>query len=58
VCSFTVYNQLRSIVFHPLYEEIFYAASVDDAIRKYNITNCSKLVEKAVGGSVHSMIMN
>lgn len=35
-----------------------YAAALDDVIRKYNITNCSKLAELAVGGSVHTMIMN
>lgn len=58
VCTFINFNQLRDIVFHPLYEEIFYSASIDDMIRKYNITNCSKLAEKAVGGSVHTMLVN
>lgn len=44
VCTFMNLNQVRALVFDPFYEEILYSGSVDDAIRKYNITNCSMLV--------------
>lgn len=57
-CKFSTYNQLREVKFHPSYEEILFAASVDDMIRKYNISNCSKLVEKSVGWSVHTMAIS
>jgi hypothetical protein len=43
------------LIFHPIHEDILYSATVDDSIRKWNITNCSKLVEKSLPYSVHSM---
>lgn len=57
-CKFFAYNQLRKVIFHPSYEEILFAASVDDMIRKYNISNCSKLTEISVGWSIHSMAVS
>jgi WD40 repeat protein len=44
ICKFITFNQLRVLIFHPLHDDILYSATVNDAIRKWNITNCSKLV--------------
>lgn len=49
---------MRALQFHPIYEEILYSANVDDTVRKWNVTNCSMLVEKSLGLSPHSMIIN
>jgi WD40 repeat protein len=58
MCKLKTFNQLRTVVFHPFYEEILYSATVNDAIRKWNITNCSEIVKKTIQYSVHSMAIS
>jgi WD40 repeat protein len=55
LCKLVTFNQLRVVIFHPNYEDILYSATVNDAIRKWNITDGSMLVQQAIPYSVHSM---
>ena len=58
-CRVKHYNQMRALVFDPNDIEILYAASVDDRIRKWNVTDCSLVAENTLGGeSVHCMAIN
>jgi WD40 repeat protein len=51
-------NQLRALVFHPYHEEILYSASVNDSIRKWNISSCSQVARNQLPYSVHSLAIN
>jgi hypothetical protein len=55
LCKLLTFNQLRVLIFHPNHEDILYSATVNDVIRKWNITNCSMLVQKSIPYSVNSM---
>lgn len=43
LCTFMNLNQVKALVFHPKYEEILFSASMNDMIRKWNISTCTKL---------------
>lgn len=40
ICTLEHYNQIRALKFDPNNEEVLFAASVDDQIRKWNVSNC------------------
>lgn len=55
ICTFVNLNQVKALVFHPLYEEIVYSASLNDMIRKWNISTCKKLAERNISASISSL---
>ena len=40
ICTLEHYNQIRALKFDPNNEEVLFAASVDDNLRKWNVSTC------------------
>lgn len=58
VCTLEHYNQIRALEFDPNIVEVLYAASVDDTIRKWNVTTCKLMKEIDIGYSINVMSIN